>query len=119
MIEPLSDLPDGVIGFSVHGTLHSADYTGALVPAVEASLAAGHGVRLVLVFEDFSGLSGGGLAQDLKMGVEHLTRWTRTALVTDIDWMTHLVALFGWMSPGEFHTFPLAERDQAIAWAAA
>jgi hypothetical protein len=31
--------------------------------------------------------------QDLKMGVEHLMRWKRIALVTDIDWMTHLTSL--------------------------
>jgi hypothetical protein len=32
--------------------------------------------------------------------------------------MTHLTALFGWMTPGELKHFPLAERDAAIAWAA-
>jgi hypothetical protein len=33
--------------------------------------------------------------------------------------MQHLVALFGWMSPGEVRRFPLAELDDALAWAAA
>jgi hypothetical protein len=27
--------------------------------------------------------------------------------------------MFGWMTPGELETSPLAERDAAIAWAAA
>jgi hypothetical protein len=27
--------------------------------------------------------------------------------------------LFGWMTPGEVRHFPLAQRDEAIAWAAA
>jgi hypothetical protein len=44
--------------------------------------------------------------------------WERIMLVTDIDWMTHLTALFGWMTPGELKHFPLAEREAAIAWAA-
>jgi hypothetical protein len=43
----------------------------------------------------------------------------RIALVTDIDWMRQLTGLFGWMTPGELKHFPLAERDAAIAWAAA
>jgi SpoIIAA-like len=51
--------------------------------------------------------------------VEHLTHWERIALVTDIDWMVQLTALFGWMTPGELKHFPLAERQAAIAWAAA
>ncbi len=112
------DVPEGVLGFEVSGEVHATDYTDTLVPAVERVLATGDGVRLVLVFQDFEGLSGGAAWQDLKMGVEHLRGWKRTALVSDIDWMNHLVALFGWMSPGEFRRFPLAERDDAVAWAA-
>jgi hypothetical protein len=42
----------------------------------------------------------------------------RIALVTDVDWMTHVVHLFGWMTPGEVKTFPLADRQAAIDWAA-
>jgi hypothetical protein len=56
--------------------------------------------------------------EDLKMGVEHLTRWKRIALVTDIDWMIHVTHLFGWLTPGEMKHFPLGEREAAIAWAA-
>jgi hypothetical protein len=48
-----------------------------------------------------------------------LTDWKRIALVTDIDWMIRMAAMFGWMTPGELKRFPLAERDAAIAWAAA
>ena len=40
------------------------------------------------------------------------------AVVTDVDWLTHLASMFGWMIPGEFHHYPLAERDAAITWAA-
>ena len=53
------------------------------------------------------------------MGVDNLRRWKRIALVTDLDWMINVTSLFGWMTPGEFKRFPVAERDHAIAWAAA
>jgi len=33
--------------------------------------------------------------------------------------MSHLTDVFGWMTPGELKRFPLAEREAAIAWAAA
>ena len=32
--------------------------------------------------------------------------------------MRHLTELFGWMTPGEVKVFPLAQRGEAIAWAA-
>ena len=61
---------------------------------------------------------GGALWQDLKMGVEHLRAWKRIALVTDIEWMSHLTSLFGWMTPGDTRVFGLEQRDAAVAWAA-
>jgi hypothetical protein len=33
--------------------------------------------------------------------------------------MSHMITLFGWMTPGEVRHFPLAQRDEAIAWASA
>ena len=96
MIEPLQGLPDGVIGFAVSGQIGQRR-TAMMTPAVESALTAG-GVRLVLVFESFDGMTGGAVLEDLKMGVAHLSAWKRVALVSDIDWMNHLVALFGWMT---------------------
>jgi hypothetical protein len=119
MLETMTGLPPGVLGFEAKGALHADDYRKVLLPAVEAAIQRGEKVRIVLVFERFDGLSGGALWQDLKVGVGHLTSWERIALVTDIDWMIRLTALFGWMTPGELKRFPLAERDAAIAWAAA
>jgi SpoIIAA-like len=119
VLEAMTGLPPGVLGFKISGALHADDYRDQLLPAVEAVIQGGEKVRIVLVFERFDGLSGGALWQDLKLGVEHLTQWERIALVTDIDWMLHLTSLFGWMTPGDLKRFPLAEREAAIAWAAA
>ena len=65
---------------------------------------------------DFDGLTAGAVWQDLKVGVEHLRVWKRIALVTDIEWMSQMTAMFGWMTPGTVKHFPLAERAAAIAW---
>jgi len=54
----------------------------------------------------------------LTVGNEHMRAWRRTALVTDITWMQHLTDLIGWMTPGDLKTFPIAERDAAVAWVA-
>ena len=115
MISELSDLPSGVIGFEASGKIAAEDYRDVILPALEQAAKTGD-VRFLIVMRDFDGMTGGAVWQDLKIGVEHLRAWKRTALVTDIAWMSHLTHLFGWMTPGEAKTFPLDQKDQAIEW---
>ena len=117
MIKELSDMPSGVIGFEASGKMRAEDYRDVVLPALERAAAAGE-VRFVIVIPDFDGMSGGALWQDLKVGVEHFRAWKRIALVTDIEWMKHMTSLFGWMTPGEVKTFPLAQQGEAIEWVA-
>jgi hypothetical protein len=117
MIKEMSDMPAGVIGFEASGKMQAEDYRDVVLPALERAAASGE-VRFVIVMTDFDGMSGGALWQDLKVGLEHWRAWKRIALVTDIDWMKQMTSLFGWMTPGEVKTFPLAQRDEAVEWAA-
>jgi hypothetical protein len=118
MLTPLDGLPDGVLGFEATGEIHADDYKAVLNPAVQEQLAKGNDIRMVLVFPRWDGFSAGAAWEDLKMGVDHLSRWKRIALVTDLDWMTRFAHLFGWMTPGEMKHFALADQDAAVAWAA-
>jgi hypothetical protein len=115
MFEPLEDLPEGVIGFSAVSEIHADDYRNVLQPALDR----GESCESSSSSPASMGSSAGATWQDLKMGVEHLTNWKRIALVTDVEWMIHLTTLFGWMTPGELRHFPLSDRDDAVAWAAA
>ena len=117
MITELTGLPAGVIGFEASGKLRAEDYRDVLLPAIEAAAKTGD-VRLTIVINSFEGMTPSALWQDLRMGVEHLRAWKRTAVVTDIGWVTQMTALFGWMTPGQTRHFPLADRAAAIAWAA-
>jgi hypothetical protein len=116
MIEPLTDVPDGVIAFEAVGKVHAADYTEVLIPAVDRAAAAG-GVRLVYLLGDrFDGYSAGADWEDLKLGIAHLKAWKRAAIVTDNRAFGDLVAAFAWMVPGKMRHFPMAERATAIDW---
>lgn len=117
MIRALHDLPDGVTGFEASGEISAADYRDVVLPALEQAFTVGE-VRFLIVLTDFKGMSGGALWWDLKIGVEHLRGWKRVAVVTDIEWVTHLTGLFGWMTPGEVKVFPLAQRAEGVAWVA-
>ena len=117
MIEELSGVPAGVIGFEASGRIRAEDYRDVVLPALEHAAATGE-VRFVIVMRDFEGMSGGAVWQDLKVGIEHFRAWKRIALITDIAWMRDLTSLFGWMTPGETKTFSIAQRDEAVQWAA-
>lgn len=114
----MNELPDNVIGFEADGEIHAEDYRNTLIPAIEQQIDAQGEARVVLVFPDSAGYSGGAMWQDLKLGAGHLTKWHRIAVVSDLDWMTHLVNAFGWMIHGDVKHFHLAERQDAITWAA-
>ena len=117
MITELRDLPAGVVGFEVLGTVRAEDYRDVVVPALERAGAAGE-IRFLIVIPEFDGMSGGALWEDLKTALHNLRSWKRIALVTDVEWMWHLTSLFGWMTPGETKVFHLAARTQAVAWVA-
>ena len=118
MIRQLTDLPDGVLGFEATGQIREEDYRDTLVPAVQAQITAGHDVRIVLVFPEFAGYTAGAAWEDLKLGLGKFLHWKRIALVTDVGWMAQMAGLFGWVVPGDVKRFALADRDEAIAWAA-
>ncbi len=120
VIKELRGLPPGVIGFEAAGTLHAEDYRDVILPALERAAASSEvsAASIVVVIPEFYGMSGGALWQDLNVGIEHLYAWKRIALVTDIEWMNLMTTLFGSMTPGEVRHFPLAQLNEAIAWAA-
>ena len=118
MMTELAGLPAGVVGVEASGRLSAEDYRDVLLPIIQRTAHAGD-VRIVIVIRDFEGVSGGGLWEDAKMGAGHMSNWKRTAVVTDVEWIVSMLGLFGWMTPGEVKHFPFAERDAAIAWAAA
>jgi hypothetical protein len=118
MLQPLDELPPGVIGFEAVGEVEADDYERVLDPAVDAAANDGR-IRLVYVLGDrFTGYSAGAAWQDTRLGLTHLKAWDRLALVSDLDWVEHLVGLFGWMVPGDVKLFGLNELPRAIDWAA-
>jgi hypothetical protein len=115
MIRELSEVPANVIGFEVSGKVQAEDFRDVVLPAFERAAKTGE-YRALIVIPDFEGMSGSALWQDLKIGIPHLRGWKRIALVTDVDWITHVTQLFGWMTPGDVKVFPLSQRQQAIEW---
>ena len=122
MIERLSDMPPGTIGFRATGEIEREDYDDVLAPELRRALEAGGGLRTLYLIEDLEEIEPGALWADTKLGVDlgvrHHDAWVRSAIVTDIDWMARATKWFAWMIPGEARVFPLAELERAKAWVA-
>jgi hypothetical protein len=120
VIEKVTDLPPGTLGFRASGKITADEYRQMMEP-IYAALERGE--KLNIYFEladDFHGLDLGALWQDMRaagsVGLKHRSSWQRMALVTDKDWVRHGASAFGWLAPGELRLFEPSERDTARAW---
>ena len=96
MIEKLKGFPANVLAFACRGQVTRRDYDSVLIPAVEAALKGHDKVRLYYeTGPDFIGIEAGAVLEDFKVGVEHLGRWERVALVSDVEWIRTAVRAFG------------------------
>jgi hypothetical protein len=122
VIERLHDMPAGTLGFRAKGEIEREDYDEVLVPELRRALANGGKLRTLYLIEDLDEIEPGALWADSRLGFDLLVRhhgaFVRSAIVTDIGWMTRAVKLFAWMIPGEAHVYPLAELEPAKAWVA-
>jgi hypothetical protein len=117
MIEILKNFPDNVIALSCKGQVTKEDYDGILVPAILKALKRHDKIRLLYkTSADFTGYDPGALWEDLKIGVEHPTRWERVAVVTDVGWIVQMMRLFSFLMPCPVKLFPPSEAAKAHAW---
>ena len=117
MIEHLKSFPGNVLAFVCHGQVTKQDYATVLIPAVEKALKEHDKVRLYYeTAPDFSGIDPSAVWEDTKVGVSHLLRWERVAVVTDVEWIKQTMKFFSFMLPGELRVFPTREAAAARTW---
>ncbi len=118
------DSPAGVFAVEIVGDLDREDYDTVVLPGLQQLIDGTGEIRFVVLFGTaFAGIAESGSVTDAKHYVDEivhgdLSKWKRCAVVTDIHWLRHSVALFRWMMPGEVATFGASDVHEAIAWAA-
>jgi hypothetical protein len=50
--------------------------------------------------------------------MDHLARWERIAVVSDVEWIAHTLRLFAFLMPGVTRIFPTSQAKDARAWIA-
>ena len=117
MIRTLSQFPENVIAVACEGRVTRKDYEDVLVPAVTAALQRHEKVRLYYeITPKFSGIEGSAIWEDFLVGIEHLLRWERIAVVTDVEWIRHTINAFRFLLPGKIRVFAGSEAGAAREW---
>ena len=117
MIEMLKGFPDNVVALACKGHVTRADYDKVLVPAVEEALKRQQKVRLYYeIGADFEGIDPGAVWEDFMVGMGHLFRWERVAVVTDVEWIANTMKVFGFLMPVEIKLFPVSRAKEARDW---
>jgi len=117
MIEQLKNFPENVLAFACKGRVTKADYDAVLVPAVINALKSHDKVRLYYeTAAKFAGFDPGAIWEDFKIGMEHVSRWERVAVVTDIEWIKQTMRFFSFLIPGATRSFPSSQTAEARAW---
>ena len=121
MLERISALPAGIDGLRAQGPLTRQDMVNVLEPLLEEARQQGRRLRLLLEVGSYRGPTADALWQDLRIGLHHLRRFERCAVVTDDAWARTATqikgALFGKLIC-PMQAFPSAERKQALDWLA-
>jgi hypothetical protein len=121
MVERIDDMPAGTVGFRASGKLTRDDYREVMEPDLRAVAEVGE-IRMLFVIESFDGLEPAAWFEDMKtglgLGIGHHSAWKRSAIVSDVEWLTKAFKFFAWMTPGEVEVFGLDRLDDAKSWVA-
>jgi hypothetical protein len=119
MVEVLSDMPPGTVGFRLSGLLDVDDYRNVLVPRLREAVQRGDVRALFVIGADLRPTPKAvweDLKADIELGLRHWKAWKRIALVSDAGWLRSAAQYLGWLSPGQMRVFGPDELEAAKVW---
>jgi hypothetical protein len=117
MIQQIDHLPANMVGFKATGDVTEADFTGTVMPKVKELIDKTDALNYMLVLDtSIKNFTAGAWFKDAIMGIKHLTKWNRAAIVTDVDGIRVFTGIFSVIMPGEFKGFEHKDLQAAIDW---
>ncbi len=117
MIHQIENLPANMVGFKATGMISESDFTDTVMPKVKQLIESTDKLNYMLVLDtSVKNFTIGAWIKDALMGVKHLTKWNRCAIVSDVNAIRTLTDAFSILMPGEFKGFEHNAIDEAIAW---
>ena len=120
MLELIEGMPEGIVGVRATGKVTAQDYRDGVVPAIERALEVRPKLRMVYELgADFPGVELGAAWEDARLGMHHLTKFERVAIVTDADWLRRTIHATAVFIPGQVRVYGSGESAAAREWVAA
>jgi hypothetical protein len=111
------DTPDNVAAFRALAEVTKEDFQTVVVPAVEKLVNNINEINFLLVLDtDIGNFTAGAWLQDAMLGLKHLAKWNRAAIVTDSDEVITFTNGFSYVIPGEFKGFKKVQFNKALNW---
>jgi hypothetical protein len=117
MIDVKSGTQEGLLEVHMSAPITDKDYADVLMPAIDAALAKGEKLRMLVVMNaDLTDFTMGALWDDAKLGIGNWRGFERIAIVTANKAMTRLVRAFSILMPCPVSVFGKWHEDEARLW---
>ncbi len=117
MIEIITGLPAHVAAFKATGKVTKDDYQKVLMPEVDRVAKKSGKLSFLLLLEtNVSNFTLGAWADDILIGIKHITHWEKIAIISNQDAVKKITDVFGHLVPGEYKGFKIAELEAAKKW---
>jgi len=117
MISFIENLPANMVGFKATGEVTEADFNTIVMPKVKELVDRTGTLNYMLVLDtQLKNFSMGAWFKDALMGIKHITKWHRAAIVSDTEGIRVFTDLFSIIMPGEFKGFEHKDLQKAIDW---
>ena len=120
MLEQMSDMPVGTVGFEARGDVDDDDFEDVVAPVLRRQIAGGRKVRLLyLLGPQLGDFDGDVVKEEMKFAARHTTAYERVAIVSDESWLGPALRVLSVLVPGQLRGFPVAQLQSAKIWVAA
>jgi hypothetical protein len=117
MIHHLKNLPSNTVGFQATGEITEADFTETVIPKVKELIDITDKLNYLLVLDtSIKNFTIGAWMKNVMVGIKNLTKWNRTAIVSDLEAIRNFTDFFSYLMPGEFKGFEHKDLQEAIDW---
>ena len=117
MIEEITGLPAGTLGFKISGYVTGDDYDNVLTPTINKAIEEFDRIKLLAqIGPEFEGYSLDAAWDDATLGLRHWNGFERVAVATDVGWVRTIVKATGFIMPCPVQLFELGELDDAKRW---
>ena len=103
MIEKLKNLPESVLGFTIHHRITKSDFKKLIMPEVSQGIEKNPKLDFLYVIDNETDTSFSVWFEDAIRKVQNICSWNKTAFITDCEGMSKPVSNFQKFMKGDFN----------------